>query len=101
MAARDDGMDSFVRASERGLLRLMMRLPAVRGQLQILAKTSRSLVDLLEAYEAAASTLERLSKQPSRETVRLRAEYETICQELETEVTGHCLRLSQSDTQKK
>lgn len=77
--------------ARRGLWRLMLKLPAVRGRLQILATKSRSLDDLFEAYEEASLALERLMRQPGDEHCSMVAEYETICAEIESDVIQYVL----------
>jgi len=76
---------------QRGLWRLMLRLPAVRGQLQVLVPRTDSLGDLCEAYEDASVTLERLRSMPGEENCPRIREYETICAEIESEVIQYCL----------
>jgi hypothetical protein len=76
---------------QRGLWRLMLRLPAVRGQLQILVPRTDSLGDLCEAYEDASVTLERLRSMQGEDNCPRVREYETICAEIESEVIQYCL----------
>ncbi len=73
-------------AALRGLWRLMLKLPAVRGRLQIFSQRSSALSDLFEAYEDASSALERFQRDQHRQDGRLIQEYETVCVEIETEV---------------
>jgi hypothetical protein len=77
-------------AAERGLLKLMLRLPAVRGQLQIMAAQHMPISNLFEAYDDASSALEQMKKGNSAKPEIIR-EYETICAEIETEVILACL----------
>ncbi|MDR7147956.1 hypothetical protein [Rhizobium sp. BE258] len=77
--------------AQRGLWRLMLKLPAMRGRLQILAATSPSITDLFEAYEEASLTLERMSKDRPRSQCPLREEYETVCAEIESDVIHYVL----------
>lgn len=77
--------------AQRGLWRLMLKLPAVRGRLQILATKSRSLDDLFEAYEEASLALERLIRQPGDEHCPMVLEYETICAEIESDIIQYVL----------
>jgi hypothetical protein len=76
---------------QRGLWRLMLRLPAVRGQLQVLVPRTEALSDLCEAYEDANVTLERLRNMPGEDNCPRVREYETICTEIESEVIQYCL----------
>jgi hypothetical protein len=85
------GSSSPTKASQRGLLRLMLKLPAIRGRLQVLARNSPSLSDLLEAYEEAATMLDRLATDGGVPDDDLRREYEAICSELEADVIEFCL----------
>ena len=76
-------------AGRRGMLKLMMKKPAIRGRLQILAVTDDSILSLCGAFEDAVSTLENLRRQE----VRLResiAEYEVLCNEIEMEIASLC-----------
>lgn len=78
-------------SAERGLWRLMLKLPALRGRLQILAARRESIINLFEAYEDASATLQRLRIAPGEQNRLLSLEYETICAEIETEVIDYCL----------
>lgn len=78
-------------ANERGLWRLMLKLPAIRGQLQVLAPRRESLRGLCEAYEDASTMLERLRNKPGEDHCPLVKEYETVCAEIETDVIQYCL----------
>ncbi len=82
-------------AAQRGLWRLMLKLPSIRGELQILAARNHALDDLCEAYEDASVTLERIRKKPGNTDCPLVREYETICAEIETEVIKYCVEHSQ------
>lgn len=78
-------------SSERGLWKLMLKLPAVRGRLQIVEKLHPSITNLFEAYEDASSALDRMRKNGST-TPEIIAEYETICVEIEADVIKMCLQ---------
>ncbi|MDL2402673.1 hypothetical protein [Rhizobium mayense] len=69
----------------------MLKLPAMRGRLQILGAKSSALQDLFEAYEDASVTLERLLKEPDGNARLMIREYETICSEIENDVIEYCL----------
>lgn len=86
-------------AAQKGLWRLMLKLPAIRGKLQILAAQSSSLNDLCEAYEEASVTLERMIRERSQKHCPLVEEYETVCSEIESDVIRYVLqhRLSVPD----
>lgn len=90
MMGRENGVAGTTRDSaRRGLWRLMLKLPALRGQLQIIAAQTTDLNELFEAYEMAASALERFRKEEDRTRVR---EYETVCSAIEEDVIQHILR---------
>lgn len=78
-------------ASRRGLWRLMLKLPSMRGRLQILAATSTPLDGMLEAYEEASTTLERMTQEREAERDALIDEYQTVCSEIETDVVRYVL----------
>ncbi|KQV12689.1 hypothetical protein ASC97_32215 [Rhizobium sp. Root1203] len=76
-------------AARRGLWRLMLKLPAIRGELQVLVARSGRLNDLLEAYEEANATLERFLRDRGRNDCPLIAEYETVCAEIESDIVRY------------
>ncbi|MBX5157807.1 MULTISPECIES: hypothetical protein [unclassified Rhizobium] len=76
---------------QQGLWRLMLKLPSLRGQLQILGRKSNSLGSLFEAYHDAATTLDRLLKDEFRSDPAMVREYEAICSEIEADVIRYCL----------
>lgn len=93
---RQDGVAGTTNdAVRRGLWRLMLRLPAIRGRLQIAAARSARLDDLFEAYEVAAVALERFQRAHDCPKV---LEYESVCHEIEADVIQYLLQ-SQSDVQ--
>lgn len=77
-------------AKQRGLLKLMLKLPALRGQLQLLSGKNMPLASLCEAYDEAASMLDRQRRRDPQDTLMV-AEYELICLEIEEEVISICL----------
>ncbi|MGV2101241.1 hypothetical protein [Rhizobium sp. 21-4511-3d] len=79
-------------AAQRGLWRLMLKLPAMRGRLQLLAAKSSSLNDLFEAYDEASATVERMSRDRARDECPLLEEYETVCAEIESDVIHYVLK---------
>lgn len=78
-------------AAKRGLWRLMLKLPALRGQLQLLDGRSEALASLCEAYEDASTALERMLHEPGDNRCPLVEEYLTICVEIESDVIQYCL----------
>lgn len=76
--------------SHRGLLKLMIKLPCVRGQLQIVAERY-DLQELFEAYEEATEMLERLQRGQAKDTGGLLEEYRNLCTEIESDVIRCCI----------
>lgn len=62
----------------------MLKLPSLRGELQIRLPRSESLKNLCEAYDEAAAVLQNL-RTDSRSGVQIK-EYEAICEEIESDV---------------
>lgn len=79
-------------AASKGLLRLMIRLPALRGELQIIHGHDDLLKELAEAYEDATQMLSRLRSNPGSERGLIR-EYESICSGIEEEIVSRCVAL--------
>lgn len=72
--------------ARKGLWRLMLKLPAMRGRMQIIAVKSAALRELFEAYEEASMTAERLAGQGTLANSTRLVEYQTICAEIENDV---------------
>lgn len=89
-----DSSGNGAAAAKRGLWRLMLKLPAIRGRLQLLAARASSLDDLCEAYEEASVALARMSRDRDREDCPLIDEYENVCAEIESDVIDHVLKHS-------
>ncbi|MCV9965234.1 hypothetical protein OIU34_25480 [Pararhizobium sp. BT-229] len=79
-------------AGQRGLWRLMLKLPALRGRLQILAARTEALTSLCEAYEDASVVLQQLRSNPHTGNPAMVGEYEMICSEIEAEIIHYCLQ---------
>lgn len=79
---------------QRGLWRLMLKLPSMRGRLQIVVVKSIFLRDLCEAYEEACMAVERLSKQDLQINAHRIGEYQSLCAEIETDVVHLVLQQS-------
>lgn len=77
-------------AAQRGLLKLMLKLPALRGQLQLLSMKNASVASLCEAYEEASSMLDRQRRRDPLDQSII-SEYELICREIEEEVISICI----------
>ncbi len=78
-------------AERRGLRRLMLKLPAVRGRLHTMTGKSESLGSLCEAYEDASATLDRLRSDVGDANRAMIHEYEIVCAEIEADVIKYCL----------
>ncbi|QFY63414.1 hypothetical protein FZ934_24430 (plasmid) [Rhizobium grahamii] len=77
--------------AQRGLWRLMLKLPAIRGRLQVIAATSSRLNGAFEAYEEACVALERFKRERDRDSCPLVEEYEALCTEIESDVLAAVL----------
>ena len=81
----------------RGLMKLMLRMPALRGQLQILAARDEHFLNLCGAFEEALITLDALkAKRMDDETPRI-VEYERLCLEIESEVITICYQKTKGE----
>jgi hypothetical protein len=69
----------------------MLKLPAMRAQLQLLVARSTSLRELCEAYDDTCVALERLRSEPRDMSRPLVREYETICSEIESDIILYCV----------
>lgn len=76
--------------AKRGLWKLMLKLPALRGELQILAVKDGALESFCESYEEASETLARV-QQERNPPYGIVEEYQSICDEIESEVINYCL----------
>lgn len=76
--------------NRRGLVKLMLRLPALRGKLQIASATNPELFSLCGAFEDASSTLDRLRKEKTTVNQAVIREYETLCEEIEHDIIELC-----------
>ncbi|MBY3206189.1 hypothetical protein HFO21_05970 [Rhizobium laguerreae] len=83
-------MDTPRDAAHRGLLKLMLRLPSLRGELQRLWPDDASFDALCEAYEDATVTLDRLLTSPREGEGELIDEYRTVCRALESDIVARC-----------
>ncbi|MBP2444536.1 hypothetical protein [Rhizobium leguminosarum] len=73
----------------------MLKLPAVRGQLQLLATRDDPVQGLCEAYEDASAALDGFRSRERRDFAVI-SEYETICAEIESDVIRLCLEARHS-----
>jgi hypothetical protein len=83
----------FKGVAQQGLLKLMLKLPALRGRLQLLAVSSKSLENYCEAYGEARAMLERLESGREVHDDGALDEYRTICSEIESDVVEYCHKL--------
>ncbi|MFJ7355724.1 hypothetical protein ACIQWS_16295 [Phyllobacterium sp. NPDC097923] len=70
----------------------MLKLPAMREQLQVESAKNKALVGLCDAFDDATTALDELNRDP-RSNADLIKEYETICSEIESEVIDLCINL--------
>lgn len=82
-------------SAQRGLWKLMLKLPAMRGQLQLLNARSASMVNLCDAFDEATSTLDRLRKEPLKNAALIK-EYEILCTDIEGEIIDLCINTRNS-----
>lgn len=75
--------------ARQGLLKLMLRLPLRRGDLQRMWDNDASFIALCEAYHEATTTLERLQLHPVPAEAGLVDEYRALCLDLEQDVERH------------
>jgi hypothetical protein len=85
-------MYNEIEQNRRGLVKLMLRMPALRGRLQILSATNAGVFSLCGAFEEASSTLDRLRKEGTLVDPSVMREYETLCEEIEQEIIDMCGR---------
>src|SRR5262245_3650392 len=85
-------MSTEIDQNRRGLVKLMLKLPAVRGRLQILSATNAGVFSRCGAFEEASSTLDRLRSEDSQVNPIVLREYETLCEEIEQDILERCRR---------
>ena len=73
----------------KGLLKLMIRLPALRSELQILHAHEPALRELCDAYGEATDTLASMRADPRADPAII-IDYEGVCSGLEAEVVELC-----------
>ena len=74
----------------RGLVRLMLRLPAVRSELQILSARSDEVKSLCGAFEDAHATLETLRRSGRPQIDAAVIEYQNLCDDIESDILSLC-----------
>ena len=87
-----DNTSQLSLAREQGLLKLMVKLPALRRALQILGAQPGLHGVLFEAYDRATSMLVNLNAAHGEHDDRLIEDYEAACAALETEIIHRCLK---------
>lgn len=93
MSDAQEGGPILKGAAQKGLLKLMMKLPSVREQLQTIVRQRSTFSELLSAYGEATAMLERLERGRERDEAMI-LEYRTICAEIENDVMTQCLKHS-------
>ncbi len=83
-------MPKEVDYSHQGLAKLMLKIPALRGQLQILSRRDPDVLELCAAYGEASVTLERLLREDSSTNFEKIGEYRNICDEIENDIISLC-----------
>ena len=76
--------------NRQGLIKLMLRMPALRGQLQLLAARDDHFLSLCGALEEASVTLASLKARTPPDEWSKVPEYEQICAEIEDEIISIC-----------
>jgi hypothetical protein len=74
-----------------GLLKLMIRLPALRGELQVIFGRDETFRELTFAYYEATEMLARLQGDSTADRTLLN-EYKAVCTDIENEVVTLCAR---------
>jgi hypothetical protein len=78
-------------ADRRGLLKLMLKMPALRKQLQLLSAGNEGILSLCGAFDDATDTLERLRRVDPERHHTIILEYENICAEIEQDIVKICM----------
>lgn len=76
--------------SHQGLAKLMLKMPALRGRLQILSRRDPDVLDLCAAFGEASVTLERLLRENTPSNREKIEEYQNICDEIENDIIALC-----------
>jgi hypothetical protein len=78
--------------NRRGLIKLMLKMPALRGKLQIVSASNADMFSLCGAFEEASTMLDRLRRENGRASPAVISEYESLCEEIEREIIEMCNR---------
>ena len=92
MRSDQGSMSLEIEQNRRGLVKLMLKMPALRGRLQILGATNAGMFSLCGAFEEASATLDRLRKEESLVEPSVVREYEALCDDIEREIIEMCGR---------
>lgn len=79
--------------NRKGLLKLMLKMPALRGRLQLLSARDPEMLNLCGAFEEASLMLERLARQNTPSNQHQIEEYRNVCSEIEDEIIAMCYRI--------
>jgi len=77
----------------RGLAKLMLRLPALRGELQLMAARDAGFLNLCGAFDEASTMLGKLRKKNDEKDRFIEEEYELIVAQIELEVINMLARI--------
>ena len=69
-----------------------MRMPALRGRLQVLGAMREDFLSLCGAFEDASATLDELRRSADGRNQAAIVEYEELCREIEKEIIDICRR---------
>ncbi|RWC30870.1 MAG: hypothetical protein EOS27_12070 [Mesorhizobium sp.] len=83
-------MPTEVDYNHQGLVKLMLKMPALRGRLQILSRRNPEILGLCGAFGEASATLERLLKENSPSNREKIEEYRIVCDEIENDIISLC-----------
>ena len=85
-------MSTEAEHNRRGLTRLMLKIPALRGKLRVVSASDADMFSLCGAFEEASSMLDRLRREGDRASPAVIREYESLCDEIEQEIVAICTR---------
>jgi hypothetical protein len=85
-------MSTEAEHNRRGLMKLMLKMPALRGKLQVTSASNADMFSLCGAFEEASSMLDRLRRQGERASPAVLREYESLCDEIQQEIIDICSR---------
>jgi hypothetical protein len=88
----DVAMSNRKDQSHLGLMKLMLRMPALRGRMRMLTMRNTEFRSLCGAFDDAVTTLERLRRNRDNPDLGIIAEYESICVEIESDIIRMCAR---------